>query len=167
MSLSMSTADDIATFFDDTVDVYDEWFLRDTYYQELLASIVHRLRKYRPRRILELGCGTGNLSILLGKYFPDSDVRAVDVSQELLGQAVTKSAAYPNVKFELRDMLGALDDLSDGTSVVANYSVHHLSDGEKVLLCKKLGEGLGSNDVALIGVVYHPPPPPPPRQSRT
>jgi SAM-dependent methyltransferase len=158
----MATYDDTASFFDGTVDMYDEWFLRDIHYMDLLVSIVRRLRKYSPQCILELGCGTGNLSSLLAKHFPQSDVKAVDISQELLGQAAVKCASFPNVTFEMQDILGAVGDLPRGTSVVANYSLHHLVDAEKTLLCKELAGALGPGDVVLIGDVFYPPPPPSP-----
>ncbi len=159
----MATHNDTASFFDGTADMYDEWFLRDVHYMDLLASIARRLRNYEPRHILELGCGTGNLSILLAKQFQQTHVRAIDISQELLGQAATKCAAFPNVTFEMQDMLSAVSDLPDRTCVVANYSLHHLSDVEKTLLCGKLGDTLAPGGAVLIGDVFYPPPPPPPR----
>ena len=158
----MTTDGDIASFFDGTAEMYDEWFLQDTHYMDLLASIVRRLRDYRPRQILELGCGTGNLSVLLAKHFPRANVRAVDISQELLGQASVKGGGFPNLTFAMQDMLSAVADLPDDTCVVANYAVHHLVGAEKTLLFRGLGDNLGHRDVVLIGDVFSPPPPPPP-----
>ncbi len=42
-----------------------------------------------PRRILELGCGTGALLATLSHHYPDSEVEGVDLSPFLLGQART------------------------------------------------------------------------------
>ncbi|HEX6667336.1 MAG TPA: class I SAM-dependent methyltransferase [Solirubrobacterales bacterium] len=155
----MTAYEETAAFFDGTADVYDDWFLRDVHYRELLGALVYRLQTYDPSHVLELGCGTGNLSFLLANTFPQASIKAVDISQELLGQAATKCAAMPNLTLTLQDMLSAVEDLPDGGCVIANYSLHHLVDAEKVLLCQRLGEGLKPGNAALIGDVFYPPPP--------
>ncbi len=157
----MTTYQDTASFFDGTARLYDEWFLSDVHYMELLASIIRRLRRYEPRYILELGCGTGNLTALLGKHFPDAEVTAVDISHDLLGQATTKCAQFPNVRLTMEDMLSATDDMPAGASVIANYSLHHLVDTDKRRLCAQLARALAPDNVVLIGDLFYPPPPPP------
>ena len=51
-------------------------------YREMLWAILHYLPPaWMPDRILELGCGSGNLSELLCRKFPDASIRLVDPSQ--------------------------------------------------------------------------------------
>jgi ubiquinone/menaquinone biosynthesis C-methylase UbiE len=76
----MTTYEDTAAFFDGTAGLYDDWFLKDVHYVQLAASIVERLRAHGPNRIIELGCGTGNLSVLLGRHFPEAEITGVDIS---------------------------------------------------------------------------------------
>jgi SAM-dependent methyltransferase len=158
----MTTYENTAEFFDQTAGVYDDWFLKDRHYMELLASIVRRLRHYAPRRILELGCGTGNLTALMAKHLPDTAVTAVDISAELTGEAAVKCDGLPNVEVRIEDMVTAAAQLPSGASVVANYSVHHLVDDDKDRLCAELARSLTPGAAILIGDVFYPPPPPPP-----
>ncbi|MEB3887491.1 class I SAM-dependent methyltransferase [Lyngbya sp. CCY1209] len=45
----------------------------------------------RPRRILDLGCGTGSTTLLLKKAFPAAEVIGLDLSPEMLAVAETKA----------------------------------------------------------------------------
>ncbi|MBR8831805.1 MAG: 2-methoxy-6-polyprenyl-1,4-benzoquinol methylase, mitochondrial [Chroococcopsis gigantea SAG 12.99] len=44
-----------------------------------------------PRRILDLGCGTGSTTLMLKKAFPDAQVTGVDLSPYMLAMAAYKS----------------------------------------------------------------------------
>lgn len=154
------TYEDTASFFDGTARLYDEWFLRDIHYMAMLASLVRRLRRYQPRHIVELGCGTGNLSVLLGERFPDARVSAVDISRDLLEQATAKCAQLPNVSLIEADMMSAVGRMPSGASVIANYSLHHLLDADKRGLVAQLGRVLAPGSVVLIGDVFYPLSPP-------
>lgn len=49
----------------------------------------------RPRRILEIGCGTGSNLLRLHRYFPDTAITGLDLSADMLLQARRKLAAHP------------------------------------------------------------------------
>jgi S-adenosylmethionine-diacylgycerolhomoserine-N-methlytransferase len=49
----------------------------------------------QPRRILEIGCGTGSNLLHLGRQFPDATVTGLDLSADMLTQARRKLAAHP------------------------------------------------------------------------
>lgn len=53
-----------------------------------------------PRRVLEVGCGTGSGSALLKAHFPDADITAVDLSPEMVRIAQAKVSG---VSFEPAD----------------------------------------------------------------
>lgn len=56
-------------------------------YQEMLWAVLHYLPAgWTPTRILELGCGSGNLSDRVCRKFPQASVRLVDFSGKLLEQ---------------------------------------------------------------------------------
>jgi ubiquinone/menaquinone biosynthesis C-methylase UbiE len=148
----MAARDDIASFFDANASLYDPWFRADTHYKELLGEIIDRLAPRAPRRLVELGCGTGNLSALLAERFPDASIVAVDVSHDSLIAAREKCARYLNIRFHEGDMLEAVADAAPGSVFVANYSLHHLVEPEKEALCVRVSERSGS---LVIGDVFH------------
>jgi ubiquinone/menaquinone biosynthesis C-methylase UbiE len=166
-TFDVTTYESTASFFDDTAGMYDDWFLRDVHYMRLLASIVERVRAYRPRHIVELGCGTGNLSLLLGKHLPEAEITAVDISSDLLEQAVAKCSSQPNVSLVEADMMSMVASMPSDASIVANYSLHHLTDEHKHELCEQLSRSLAHGSAVVIGDVLYPPPPPPPRAEMT
>jgi ubiquinone/menaquinone biosynthesis C-methylase UbiE len=57
-----------------------------------LAAACDRLAA-APRRILELGTGTGAGALMLARRFPNADVSAVDISEAMVRQAREKAPA--------------------------------------------------------------------------
>ena len=57
-----------------------------------LAAACDRLDQ-EPRRILELGTGTGAGALMLAQRFPDAEIRAVDLSEAMVRQAQEKAPA--------------------------------------------------------------------------
>jgi trans-aconitate 2-methyltransferase len=92
-----------------------------------LVALVDRSRPVR--RIVDLGCGTGELTASLATTFTGADVVGIDRSEAMLAQAATHRA--DDVRFELGD-LGTWSD--DGVDVVlANASLHWVPDHPAVL----------------------------------
>ncbi len=50
-------------------------------------DLLARIALQEPRRIVDLGCGTGNATRLLQRRWPDSQLVGLDSSQEMLDQA--------------------------------------------------------------------------------
>lgn len=56
-------------------------------YEEMLGMLFRYLpSEFAPRRILELGCGTGNLTAMIARAYPNSDLVAVDFSGQALAE---------------------------------------------------------------------------------
>jgi tRNA (cmo5U34)-methyltransferase len=120
-------------YFGSMVESYDSLIRRAVpRYDEMTA----RLLDYVPRearKLLELGCGTGNLSLQLARKFPAASLTLVDGSPEMV--AVTRSRiedaglhlvnkpAYLAVRFEQLALPKDSFDL-----VVSSISLHHVTD---------------------------------------
>lgn len=48
----------------------------------------------RPRRILEVGCGTGNNLVRLARMYPQAEITGVDLSPDMLAQAQRQTARF-------------------------------------------------------------------------
>src|ERR1700730_16125372 len=115
------------------VESYDSLIRRAVpRYDEMPA----RLLDYVPpdaRSVLELGCGTGNLSLQLARQYPAASLVLVDGSPEMV--AVTRSRledaglrqlnepSYLSVRFEELELPEGSLDL-----VVSSISLHHVAD---------------------------------------
>jgi trans-aconitate 2-methyltransferase len=64
---------------------------------ELLA----RVGAERPRTVVDLGCGPGNLTALLAQRWPDADVVGLDSSPEMIARA---REVAPPVTFDVADL---------------------------------------------------------------
>jgi len=64
---------------------------------DLLAYVPEQ----EPQRVVDLGCGTGNVSALLKARWPAADVLGVDSSENML---VAAAAAVPECRFEHADL---------------------------------------------------------------
>lgn len=99
-------------------------------------EMVDRLVEYLPRnpaRVLELGCGTGNLSLRLAAAFPHASLTFVDASSEMI--ALTSSRLeqtrrsgvardeFITARFEDLNLPAGSFDL-----VVSSISLHHVED---------------------------------------
>ncbi|HEV7204261.1 MAG TPA: class I SAM-dependent methyltransferase [Jatrophihabitans sp.] len=88
-----------------------------------------------PRRIVDLGAGSGLATVLLAERFPDADVLAIDVSDEMVEHIRGKATAHglTRVRVEQADLDGAWPEAGPLDLVWASMSLHHLADPERVL----------------------------------
>ncbi|MCJ8278525.1 MAG: methyltransferase domain-containing protein [Rivularia sp. ALOHA_DT_140] len=72
-----------------TYDAVTQYFLppNETWIRQNLIDAV----KVKPRRILDLGCGTGSTTIMLKQTFPSSEVIGLDLSAYMLVRSFHKS----------------------------------------------------------------------------
>jgi ubiquinone/menaquinone biosynthesis C-methylase UbiE len=115
------------------VEAYDSLIRRAVpRYNEMIA----RLLDYLPREagaVVELGCGTGNLSVHLARRFPSAYLTFVDGSAEMLavtrarieeaGVSLVNEPAYSAARFEELALPANSFDL-----IVSSISLHHVAD---------------------------------------
>ena len=81
---------DVRRSFDRAAPTYDEAaFLQ----REVCARLVEHLEPVRlaPRRVLDLGCGTGHAFDLLAKRFPSASILGLDIAPAMLARARERS----------------------------------------------------------------------------
>ncbi len=119
-------------------------------YGQLLSWIAEKAQISQGSRVLELGSGTGNLSKLLPCC---RELVSVDVSKEMECIAAIKCSHISNRRFIEDDILSVFDreDLDVFNTVVTSYTVHHLTEPEKLLFFKKVWDALEPNGVAVFG----------------
>jgi len=94
-------------------DIYGRPDLYDMEYEGASNQDAHffarLLARVRPRRVLELACGSGRVTFTLAGALPNAEIVGVDSSIEMLGQAAaardaTESQVRQRVSFEKGDM---------------------------------------------------------------
>ena len=126
-------------FYDELAKNYNDVIVRCApRYEEMLDMLFYYLPSdLEPCRVLELGCGTGNLTKKLLEQFPNASVTAVDVSAEILAVA-ERQLAGSDVTLVNQDF--AELDLDEGgfDLVVSSIAIHHITDEQKQDLFLKL-----------------------------
>lgn len=72
----------------------------------LVETIINKYKYDGSLKILDIGCGSGNIAIALAKHLPDSDITTLDVSMEALQLAETNARRNEvgNIKFQISDI---------------------------------------------------------------
>lgn len=89
-------------------------------------DLLHRIELPAPRHIVDLGCGTGQITQLLAERWPEAQVSGVDASPEMLARA---RAAAPALRWVQAD-LGRWQSETPVDLVFSNAALHWLPDHE-------------------------------------
>lgn len=103
------------------------------------------------REALEIGCGTGAFSRLLAKA--SGRVLALDLSPNMIALAGEKSARFPNIDFEVADVLTRELPAGGFDCVATIATLHHLPIRE---VLPKLKRALRAGGVLLVLDLFQP-----------
>jgi tRNA (cmo5U34)-methyltransferase len=132
--------------FDATASIYDADRSRlipgcDTFYRWAIDLIPHG-----ARRILDIGAGSGLLTVLVRDQFPKAQIHLIDFSAAMLDLARRRLGDAPAVTYEQADyVVAALPANMD--AVVSSLSIHHLEDADKRKIFRKIYESLAPGGV--------------------
>jgi len=126
----------LTRFYDPVV----RWTTREAAFKRaLLAQVVAD----RPRRVLDLGCGTGTLTIAIAKALPDAAVSGLDADVEALAIAAHK-ARGAGVSLGLHQ--GFSTSMPFGNAqfdcVVSSLFFHHLTREAKIATLREVRRAL-------------------------
>jgi len=136
------------TVFDVTASTYDKDRARlipghDRFYGWAVGLI-----PADARRILDLGAGSGGLTALVRKAFPEAQIHLLDFSAPMLELANQRLGDDAGVTYEVGDYTRA--KLPKGLdAIVSALSIHHLDDADKPQLFVRAHEALKPGGVFL------------------
>jgi trans-aconitate 2-methyltransferase len=92
-------------------------------------DLIARLPETAPQRVVDLGCGTGDLTAALADRFPGARVTGVDASPAMLAEA---RAVYPALAWLDGDIAGWAPD-APVDLIFTNAALHWLGDHARLL----------------------------------
>jgi trans-aconitate 2-methyltransferase len=99
-------------------------------------DLLSRVGADRPRTVVDLGCGPGNLTLTLPRRWPGARVVGLDSSPEMIRAAVEARAAAPDPAPAVDFVVGDVRDWSPGpeVDVVLSNAVFQWVPGHETLL---------------------------------
>jgi tRNA (cmo5U34)-methyltransferase len=105
---------------------------------------------FKPQRILDLGCGTGNLTQRILDHFPDAQIDVLDLSEEILEESRKRFANKSKINYIQADFKNM--NLSEVTYdlVMSSIAIHHVEDPFKLKLYKDVFYSLKTNGIFIF-----------------
>ncbi|MEG0857108.1 MAG: methyltransferase domain-containing protein [Terrisporobacter sp.] len=108
-------------------------------------DLISRIEVINPKRILDVGCGSGNSTHALKKRWPNAEIIGLDNSVAMIEKART---LYDNTKFILQDASKDLSSLGKFDIVFSNAAIQRIPNHD--VLIKSLQNLLNDNGILAI-----------------
>lgn len=113
---------------------YDPVVRLTTRERRVKRVLIEQARVPDGATVIDLGCGTGTLTVGLKRQYPGAHVIGLDADQEILEYAKEKArAAAVDVEFECGNATDLPFDSGSATRVVSSLFFHHLQPADKKL----------------------------------
>lgn len=140
------------THFEDEAPFYDEIILKlIPYYNEMVNALVSSIpfEKETPINVLDLGCGTGTISIAILEKYPNAKFTIIDISQNMLKIAEKKIGSKSICRSHCIDFY-ELNLVGKYDVVASSLALHHLNtDEDKRVFYGKIFNMLKINGIFL------------------
>ncbi|MCH5276113.1 MAG: class I SAM-dependent methyltransferase [Lachnospiraceae bacterium] len=94
-----------------------------------------------PKRILDLGAGTGLLTSFWYRQFPETEYILTDIAEEMLKVAKERFTGLDNISYRAMDYTKELPK-EDFDTIISALSIHHLENEQKQALFTRIYEKL-------------------------
>lgn len=103
------------------------------------VDLIHKI-DITPKTVLDIGCGPGNSTNQLYKYFPKADILGIDSSDNMLEKA---NKSYADLKFKKCTIPDELDEIGSFDLIFSNACLHWIPDHSNLfpMLMDKLNIG--------------------------
>ena len=142
--------ENVKNHFEEEAKEFDSLILKlIPYYEEMITSLTLTIpfNTQETIKILDLGCGTGNVSKAVKEKFPQSKITCVDLAENMIYMARTKLSNYSDIEYKIGNF-SKLDFDNDYHVIVSSLALHHLkTDEEKKRLYSKIYDALRDGGV--------------------
>ncbi len=123
----------VKSHFEEEAEIFDD-LIRTLIpgYEDMIESMILALPFHQKEKInvLDLGCGTGNISLEVKERFPNAKITSVDMAKNMIKMAKYKLASYNDIEFIIADVRD-LEFEDEFDAVVSSLALHHLHPPEK------------------------------------
>ena len=139
----------IKAHFEREAKSFDKNFFKVApFYKETIDALIGALPfpENKKIRVIDLGCGTGNITQALLKRYPQAQVTCIDLAEQMITMAKAKLSGFKNIKYwagDVRDF--PYQEKYD--AVIGSLVLHHIEKKEKTSFYRKILNALASGGV--------------------
>jgi len=140
---------EIREHFEKEAADFDKFFFNVMpHYEEMMQALIDALPFNRKDklRIVDLGCGTGNLSKKLILAYPNARISCIDMAENMLKMAKSKLKGSRNVRFWQGNILD-FDYREKYDCIVSSMVLHHVEGNDKPGFYRKIHNSLSKRGV--------------------
>jgi len=140
---------DLKKHFNKEAEAFDNQVLKNIpKYPEMLTALINAIpdNKENPK-VLDLGCGTGNITQKLLTRFPQAEVTCLDLSENMIKIAKNKLSQYKSIEYIIGDFTET-EITEKYDAIISSLALHHIpNDKEKQEMYQAIYEALNKNGV--------------------
>jgi len=124
------------------VGTWDDQVNSSEAFQTIRRTLLEKAAPTPVDQALDLGSGTGFVTLALAPLV--KNVLAIDFSKGMLGTLEERAAEYriSNILTQVADLASVDLPHAEFDLIVSNYALHHLKDGDKKYLVRRMSEWL-------------------------
>lgn len=100
-----------------------EWERTDRSFAALTPHLLRSIEAEAGARVVDIGCGAGELSIAVAKARSAASVTGIDISEDLIEAARARAAALPSITLEVADAASWQSDTGPVELFVSRHGV--------------------------------------------
>lgn len=140
---------DLKKHFNKEAEAFDNQVLKNIpKYPEMLTALINAIpdNKENPK-VLDLGCGTGNITQKLLKRFPQAEVTCLDLSENMIKIAKNKLSQYKSIEYIIGDFTET-EITEKYDAIISSLALHHIPNNkEKQEMYQAIYKALNKNGV--------------------
>lgn len=132
------------TTWDKLAQIYQDKFMEFDLYNDTYETFLISINNYSSAKVLEVGCGPGNISKYLLSKNPELQITAIDASEKMIELAKMNNPSVQCIEMDARE-ISKLTDQYD--AIICGFCIPYLSQSDcKNLItdCKNLLKNAGT-----------------------
>ena len=120
--------------FDDWAKKYDRSILQSLVFRNSHEMFIRQIVSDKTiSRVLDIGCGTGELALKLKNYRSDIDISGIDISSNMINIAKTKAKFDTGIDFRVGDVEHMPYEDNYFDCITCAHSFHHYPNKRKAI----------------------------------
>ena len=118
--------------FENAAEDFDEIIIKLVpFYREMIKDLILVIpfEKNKKIDVIDLGCGTGTLSLMIKEFFTNAKITCMDMTKNMLELAKIKLSEYENIEYILENFY-TFNFNNKYDVVISSFALHHLITAE-------------------------------------